>query len=145
MELIREQFPPTNKSQRDDVLRRDKMKSLILFIAVIALLVGCTLPQANQVANVVQEEQLSAFLEQVKTQDYHDVARTGRELMKPGLLIPDYKTKLNAFPSRIPEEGQVLYELMTFQNVGKVGGINLFLNEETGEIIRFIPFEVTIL
>ena len=117
------------------------MKSVILVTAACALLVGCARPLATPVANVVPEEQLSAFLAQVQTQDYHDVAKGGRTLLKPGLLIPDHKTKLKGFPSGTPEKGQVRYELMSFQNESGGYGINLFLKEETGEIISFIPFE----
>jgi len=124
-----------------DVLRRDEMKSAILVIAVFALLAGCTPRRATHAANVVPEEQLSTFLAQVKTQDYHDVARDGRALLKPGILIPDHKTKLKSFPSGNPERGQVRYELMSFQGEQGGYGINLFLKEETGEIISFVPFE----
>ncbi len=119
------------------------MKSVMLVIAVFALLAGCTRPRATPAANAVPEELLSAFLTQVKTQDYHDVARDGRDLLKPGLVIPDHKTKLKDFPSGNPEKGQVRYELMSFHGDSSAGGINLFLKEETGEIIQFIPFEAT--
>jgi hypothetical protein len=117
------------------------MKSAILVIAVFALLAGCSRPRATPAANVVPEEQLSAFLAQVKTQDYHDVAREGRALLKAGLVIPDHKTKLKAFLSGNPEKGQVRYELMSFQGEQGGYGINLFLKEETGAIIKFDAFE----
>jgi hypothetical protein len=125
---------------KSDVLRSDEMKSAIaiVVIAVCTLLTSCGQQRRD---NVVPEKELSTFLEQVKTQDYHDVARAGEALLKPGLVIVDHKSKLKDFPSDIPEDGQVRYELMSLH--GDNGGyyINLFVKEETGEILAFTPLE----
>lgn len=116
---------------------------ITFMVAVVVLLVGCSQHPAVRPAIIVPEKELSAFLEQTKTGDFHDLSRVGEALLKPGLRIVDYKTKLKDFPSGILKEGQVRYELMSFHGDGGAGGINLFLNADTGEIIQFLPFDAT--
>jgi len=110
-------------------------------LAALILLIGCAPHRAEPATTVVPEGELTAFLAQVKTQDYHDVARTGKALLRPGLVIPDHETRLKGFPSSVLEEGIVRYDLMSFEGEQGGYGIHLFLKEESGEIINFLPFE----
>ena len=117
------------------------MKLAILVLAVLIPLISCAPHRAEPAVKVVPEGELSAFLVEVKTEDYHEVARTGKALLRPGLVIPDHKTRLRGFPSTVLEEGKIRYELMSFEGEQGGYGINLFLKEETGEIVGFVPFE----
>ena len=120
---------------------KDQITLILLFFA---LLVGCNRPIEVRDANLVPEGELSAFLEQAKTGDFHDLERSGRALLKPGLSIPDHETRLKAFPSSSNEAGLIGYELMSFEGDGSAGGINLILKADTGEITQFLPFEATL-
>lgn len=111
--------------------------------ALIALLAGCNQDRTDHAIKVVPESELAAFLKRAKTEDFHTVARAGERLLKPGFFITDHKTMLQGFPSATGREGQTRYELMSFRRSGSAGGINLFLDASTGEIIQFLPFEAT--
>lgn len=119
------------------------MKQTLTLLSLFVLFFSCSQEQSIPTAKIIQENDLSAFLEQTKTGDFHNIIHTGQSLLKPGFFIPYHKKFFKAFSSEITEKGQIRYELMSFTGPGSVGAINLFLKNETGEIIQFMPVEAT--
>jgi hypothetical protein len=93
--------------------------------------------------SVVSSSDLAIFLELVESGDFHAVARRGETLLKPGQYIPDYAVQFKAFPAGRTKNGQIRYDLMQFKGTAGAGGVLLFLKEDTGEIVQFLPFEAT--
>ena len=152
---VAEAAPPLSTG----VLRRGKMKRfekgiLVLWAIVIA---GCSrtnmpaipvkaTPQfiVPSAIALVPSEQLSAFLNIVKSQDFHGMWREGEKLFHVGHYIPDHAARFKGFKVHESKPGQLRYEFYSFKGRAGAGSIALFLDKVTGKIIKFSPIEASL-
>jgi len=77
----------------------------------------------------------------VERRDFHEMARTGKEVFEPGHYIPDHAALFGQFPFTEPASGRVRYVLYSFRGQASVGEVYLILESDSGRIVEFNHIE----
>lgn len=115
------------------------MKFFWLF-SLFALLIGCT-PENTPPKPTVDPAAMAEFFQVVKRKEYHQMARTGRELFEPGLYIPDHTEQFEQFPASEYGPGRIRYVFYSFEGEASAGEVYLILEQDSGKVIEFNYFE----
>lgn len=83
------------------------------------------------------EDSIQEFFEIVERQDFHEMARAGREIFVEGLHISNHAALFEHFPSSEPDSGYVRYVFYSFQGEASVGQVYLVLESDSGKIVEF--------
>jgi len=107
----------------------------VLRIISLAMLIVSSVPGCAPTRPTVSEASIEAFLEIVERRDFHEMARTGKEVFEPGHYIPDHAALFGQFPFTEPASGRVRYVLYSFRGQASVGEVYLHYNGVTGGVV----------
>ena len=110
----------------------------VLFLLVI--LIGCT-TEGMTAKPTVSPASIAEFLELVKGQNFHQMARKGKEVFKQGLYIPNHTEQFQQFPFSESEQDRIRYVFYSFKGEASAGEIYLILEQDSGKVIEFNHFE----
>jgi hypothetical protein len=91
----------------------------------------------------VPEDDLAAFMALLRSADYQAIRRSGQELFKPGLSLPNHSSLFGDYSSEQLPDGRVRYELLTIEGEASVAWVFLFIEGDTGKIAEFSAGEAT--
>jgi hypothetical protein len=100
-------------------------------------------PGAGQSSAVVPSEQLSAFLDIVRSGDFHRMRREGEKIFQTGRYVPDHASRFKDFSVFEPQPGVLRYGIFSIKGEAGAASISLFLDKATGKIIEFSPVDVS--
>ena len=120
---------------------------LCLCLILVLFLSGCTNTNASPKATTVQDQDIRheivsedavvAFLEILETRDYHAIERSGEDIFREGLHIPNHQGVFKDYPSKDLPNGQIRYDLLIIEGEAGAAWVYLFLEKDSGKIIRF--------
>ena len=86
---------------------------------------------------VVSNDEILVFLQDLKTQNFHDLARRGKEIFRVGLYVPSHATIFEKYGHENLENDIVRYDLYFVEGEAGVAFIHLFMERTTGKIEKF--------
>jgi hypothetical protein len=99
--------------------------------------------QSEDRVSVVPSEELSRFLDIIKSQDFHRMRREGEKVFQTNLYIPDHEAKFKGFAVSEPQPGHLHYSLFSVKGTGGAAEIAVVLDKKTGRIILFSAIDVS--
>jgi hypothetical protein len=122
-----------------------------LCLILVLILSGCINTSASPEATAIQatqremvsEDAVAAFLEMLETGDYHAIERSGAEIFREGLYIPNHHRVFRDYPSEDLPDGQIRYDLLIIKGKTGAAWVHLFLEKESGKIVQFSAGEAT--
>lgn len=118
-----------------------KTKTLCVLSLFIGL-IGCT-ALGTSPKPTVPPASISEFLELVESEDFHKMARKGREIFTQSLHIPNHAELFTQFPSSEIERGHIRYVFYSFQGEASGGEVYLILEQDSGKVVEFNYFEAS--
>jgi hypothetical protein len=85
----------------------------------------------------VPEDAIYAFFEIVERQDFHEMARAGRDVFVQDRYIPNHAALFEQFSFTAPRSGHVRYVLYSFGGPASFGEIYLIVESDSGRIVEF--------
>jgi len=106
----------------------------ILFLLVT--LTGCTV-EGTATEPTVSPASFSEFLEIVKSEDFHKMARKGKAVFEQNHYIPNHANLFAEYPSSEIDQGRIRYDLYGFEGEASAGMVYLILEQDSGKVIEF--------
>ena len=113
----------------------------MLCVVSLAILCVSCMPACTGARPKASEASIYEFLEIVERRDFHEMARTGKEVFEQGRYIPNHAALFGQFPSSEPRSGHVRYVFYSFRGQASVGEVYLILESDSGRIIEFSHIE----
>jgi hypothetical protein len=117
------------------------MKTLCV-LSLFFVLIGCT-AVGMPPKPTVPPASISEFLELVESEDFHKIARDGKEIFTQGVYIPNHTTLFAQFPSSETERGHIRYVFYSFRGETSGGEVYLILEQDSGKVVEFNYFEAS--